>query len=273
MARSRHEGATSVLIRRILSALVLIPLAVVAVVLGGWWFAGAVLVLAAIVLFEWYRLTGAKALWAAGAALIAVWVAVSYHHSIGLASYMLVMGAIGSGFLCLVRGAEDRAAWAGAGLVYVSIPTMALIWLIEAPGGGLLVLWLLVVVWATDTGAFAAGRLIGGPKLAPAISPSKTWAGAAGGLVAAVAASLVMAGRLLPMELDQAATFAVIVSVFAQLGDLGQSWVKRRFKAKDSGTLIPGHGGLMDRVDGLVPAASVFALIAAFYPDLTGVAS
>jgi phosphatidate cytidylyltransferase len=269
-ARLPDEDAISVLMRRILSALVLIPLAVIAVLLGGWWFAGAVLVLAAIVLFEWYRLTGAKALWAASAALIAVWLSVAYHQSIGLAGYILVMGAIGSAFLCLVRGGEPQAGWAGAGLVYVCVPMIALLWLIGVSGGSLLVLWLLIVVWASDTGAFAVGRLIGGPKLAPAISPAKTWAGAVGGLLAAVAVSVVMAGRILPMDLAQAVTFAVIVGVTAQLGDLGQSWIKRRFKAKDSGMLIPGHGGVMDRVDGLVPAAAVFALIVAFCPGLAG---
>jgi phosphatidate cytidylyltransferase len=126
------------------------------------------------------------------------------------------------------------------------------------------------VVWASDTGAFAVGRMIGGPKLAPAISPAKTWAGVVGGLLAAVVVSVVMAGRILPMDLVQAVTFAVIVGVTAQLGDLGQSWIKRRFKAKDSGMLIPGHGGVMDRVDGLVPAAAVFALIVAFCPGFAG---
>jgi len=263
------EAARPVLIRRILSSLVLIPLSVVVVLVGGWWFAGAVLVASAVVLYEWYRLTAARALWAATAGLIAVWVAMAYHHSVWLSIYLLVMGAIGSAFLCLVRGGEGRAAWAGAGLVYVSLPMIALLGLMAGPGG-LWVLWLLVVVWATDTGAFVVGSLIGGAKLAPAISPNKTWAGAAGGLLAAVVASLVMARYVVSLDTGHAVTLAIALSVAAQLGDLGQSWIKRRFKAKDTGSLIPGHGGLMDRVDGMVAATVLFALIAAFYGDFAG---
>ena len=270
MVHLPDESAVSVLMQRILSALVLVPLAVIVVMLGGWWFAGAVLVSGAIVLFEWYRLTGAKALWAATAALIAVWVASGYHHSVALAAYVLIMGAIGSAFLCLVRGGEASAGWAAAGLAYVCVPMVALLWLMGTPSGNQLILWLLIVVWVTDTGAFVVGRLIGGPRLAPMISPGKTWAGAIGGLVVAVAASTIMAGRILPMNYEQAVVLAVLISCVVQFGDLGQSWIKRRFKSKDSGTLIPGHGGLMDRIDGLVPAAAVFALVAAFDPGLAG---
>jgi phosphatidate cytidylyltransferase len=270
MARAWAEDDASVLIRRILSALVLIPLVIAAVLLGGWWYAGAVLVPTAIVLYEWYRVTGAKALWAATAALIAVWVAMAYHHSIVLSLYLLIMGAIGSAFLCLVRGGEERAVWAGAGLVYVALPMMALLWLIDA-AGAYWVLWLFGVVWATDSGAFAVGRLVGGPKLAPSISPRKTWAGAFGGLAGAVIVSVVLAKWLLvSVDLGHAVTLAVAASVVAQFGDLFESWVKRRFDVKDTGGIIPGHGGLMDRVDGLIPAAVVLAVIFMAHPGLVG---
>jgi phosphatidate cytidylyltransferase len=114
---------------------------------------------------------------------------------------------------------------------------------------------LFAIVWATDTGAYFIGRLIGGPKLWPAISPKKTWAGAVGGLVAGAA---VGTGAAMAFGADfTVLTVAVtaVLSISAQAGDLFESWVKRRFGAKDSGRLVPGHGGLMDRVDGLASAA------------------
>jgi phosphatidate cytidylyltransferase len=126
----------------------------------------------------------------------------------------------------------------------------------DAALGLVAILWLFAVVWAGDTGAYFAGRLIGGPRLAPAVSPNKTWAGAIGGAVAGVAAGslvLVAAGfALRPMHL----VVALAVSVSAQIGDLAESALKRQFGVKDASTLIPGHGGLMDRVDGLLFAAT-----------------
>ena len=259
------------LIKRIISAAIMIPLAVACVLLGGWWFAGAALVVSAMVLYEWYSVTGAKALWAATAALVAIWVAAAYHGSVGLAAYLLIMGAIGSAFICLVRGSEELARWAGLGLIYVAVPMVALIWLINVPNGSWLVLWLVVVIWVTDSAAYATGRLVGGPKLAPTISPGKTWAGSAGGLIAAVVVAAVATRYMLAMETQSAIILAAVMSVVAQLGDLAESWVKRRFKKKDAGNLIPGHGGAMDRIDGLVTAAPVLAVIVAFSPGLAGV--
>jgi phosphatidate cytidylyltransferase len=123
------------------------------------------------------------------------------------------------------------------------------------------VLWLFAVVWAEDTGAYFAGRLIGGPKLAPRVSPNKTWSGAAGGVIAGVVAGsavVVLAGiTWRPTH----AAIALLVAVAAQLGDLLESGIKRRFGVKDASALIPGHGGLMDRVDGLLVAAAVAVAI------------
>lgn len=124
-------------------------------------------------------------------------------------------------------------------------------------------LFLLAVVWASDIGAYAAGRLLGGPKLAPAVSPSKTWSGAAGGLVAALLAGFGVAawqGALPPGP--PALLAAVLLGIASQAGDLLESWIKRRCQVKDSSGLIPGHGGLLDRVDGLLAAAPVAAALA-----------
>jgi phosphatidate cytidylyltransferase len=152
-----------------------------------------------------------------------------------------------------------------AGLFYVGIPTFALIWL-RARGsnteGLLYAFWALSLVWATDIGAYFAGRAIGGPKIAPSISPSKTWAGLGGGMVATIGLSYALYAYFdLPLMLVM---FSPILTIFAQAGDFFESWMKRRAGVKDSGTLLPGHGGVLDRLDGLVTSAPFAALIIAF---------
>ena len=158
----------------------------------------------------------------------------------------------------LVRG--WGAGWLVAGFVYALVPSLAVLWLREVPYLGLsLIVWVFVIVWSTDIGAFFAGRAIGGPKLAPSISPNKTVAGLVGGMVSAGLAGWAWAdfSGLLPVFLWLGAPLAAA----AQAGDLFESWLKRRANAKDSGTWLPGHGGLLDRVDGLVAVAPLTALI------------
>ncbi|WP_422794958.1 phosphatidate cytidylyltransferase [Sphingobium mellinum] len=151
------------------------------------------------------------------------------------------------------------------GVPYICLPVMALLFLREQPPGSfglLLAFWALSLVWATDIGAYFAGRAIGGPKLAPRISPSKTWAGLAGGVLAALVLGFLLhrvAG--LPIQLAAASG---LLAVAAQLGDLLESHMKRRAGVKDSGTLLPGHGGVMDRLDGVVAAAPLAALLYLF---------
>jgi phosphatidate cytidylyltransferase len=142
---------------------------------------------------------------------------------------------------------------------YVAIPAVLLLF-VHAAGARETVFWLLAVVWGTDIGAYAFGRLIGGPKLAPKISPKKTWAGATGGLICGVAAA---AGLVFALNLPLSGAMlgvAALTSVATQSGDLLESALKRWYDVKDSGTLIPGHGGVMDRFDGLWAAAPVAAL-------------
>lgn len=161
------------------------------------------------------------------------------------------------------------------GVLYCGLPVLALTLIRRqhAPGvpdqhwGLVWAAWAMALVWATDIGAYAAGRAIGGPKLAPAISPGKTWAGLAGGVaLASLFGAAMHRGYGLPLRLT-AATPAL--AVLAQAGDLYESWLKRRAGVKDSGSLLPGHGGIMDRLDGLVPVAPVAALLVVlprFYP-------
>jgi phosphatidate cytidylyltransferase len=144
--------------------------------------------------------------------------------------------------------------WYLAGFAYALIAAVALLWVRErADHGADLLLWVFIVVWATDIGAYAVGRAIGGPKLAPAISPGKTWAGLYGG----VAAATLLAGGWalftgLPLVI---LLLAPLFAVAAQGGDLFESWMKRRAGVKDSGRWLPGHGGVFDRLDGLLPVA------------------
>lgn len=149
-------------------------------------------------------------------------------------------------------------------VLYVALPAVSLLY-VMAEGGSRSIFWLLAVVWATDIGAYAFGRMIGGPKLAPSISPNKTWAGAIGGLVSAV----LISAALLAWGYGQGLSASLLIlaaglSAVSQAGDLFESALKRRYQVKDSGAIIPGHGGVMDRFDGLwaaAPPAAVFCLV------------
>jgi phosphatidate cytidylyltransferase len=152
------------------------------------------------------------------------------------------------------------------GMAYVGLGWAALLVLRQGPGGMGLILFIMLVVWANDIGAYLAGRLFGGPRMAPKLSPGKTWSGAAGGLALGVAAGLAVVvllnrGSAPHPALPAAALQAVTLALVAQAGDLLESAMKRRFGKKDSGSLIPGHGGLLDRVDGLLAAASAAMLL------------
>lgn len=169
----------------------------------------------------------------------------------------LVLGLIaGAGFFATIVTRNPRL---GIGIAYVSIPALALVYLRGAGEGLLLTLWVLATVWTTDIGAYAAGRTIGGPKLAPSVSPNKTWAGLIGGVVSALALGLALhAWAGLPLQLALASP---ILAVIAQIGDLYESALKRQAGVKDSGNLLPGHGGVLDRLDGLVPVAPAAAML------------
>lgn len=165
---------------------------------------------------------------------------------------------IGGAFFIATIDRSFKLAW---GVFYCALPVMALLYLRAQDNGLLLAFWTMATVWATDIGAYFAGRGIGGPKIAPAISPSKTWAGLAGGMTAAMGFAMIMHGQFgLPFILVLASAPLAMV---AQIGDFLESWMKRQAGVKDSGTLIPGHGGILDRVDGLVPVAPAVALLVA----------
>ena len=158
----------------------------------------------------------------------------------------------------------NRIGWQIFGGLYIGLPCLALLSLRADPVHGRETLfWLLAVVWVADTGAYAFGRLIGGPKLAPVVSPNKTWAGLAGGICMAAIIGVASALILDHEAVLTLAGWSALIGAVSQAGDLVESWVKRHFEVKDTGSIIPGHGGLLDRVDGLLVAALGVAIIGA----------
>jgi phosphatidate cytidylyltransferase len=263
-AEPAARAGRSELRTRVISAAVLAPVALAAIVLGGLFFGAFVALVAAISLWEWVSISRATEppAFAAGAVaiLVAGLLAVSF---IGEAWPALAI--LGAAALALLAGARSRAArWIGLGLLYAGIPAAALILLRAAePHGWVGVLYVLLIVWATDTGAFFGGRAIGGPKLWPRVSPKKTWSGAISGLAAATVAGALTAWLSGVGGIATGMLLAAPLSIAAQAGDLLESGVKRHFGVKDSGRIIPGHGGVLDRVDGVLTAAALAWLIAA----------
>lgn len=181
--------------------------------------------------------------------------------------YFEILIVVAAGFMAwewnrVCASAVNRLLWRGGGVLYIAAPCLSLVWLRGDPVAGReTVLWVFILVWAADIGAYAFGRMIGGPRLAPAISPKKTWAGFIGGVSCAGVTGAVAAGMLGKESLVPLAVVSLVLGAVSQGGDLLESWVKRRFKVKDTGNIIPGHGGVLDRVDGLLAAAVATVLI------------
>lgn len=244
------------IVPRIVSSIVLIAIAVVAAWVGGLVAALVVGAIAAVVHAEWAGVTEGSS----GPALIftAGIVAALLVFGLGYATIALALCAI----LLAAAAIVGPRPWRPLGVLYAAVLGFSLLILRASPDFGIAAIAIVVAVTAaTDIGAFVAGRAIGGPKLWPAVSPNKTWAGAIGGLLAGIAVGAMTAGLLgIGFNIELVAIF-VILSVSSQCGDLFESHIKRRFGAKDSGRLVPGHGGMMDRVDGLVFASAIAVLI------------
>lgn len=242
------------LLTRTISAAVLAPLVLLAIYAGGLWFIGLMVLSAGLMGWEWARLCGLGNLSVGAilaiAALGGLPLAFAFAAPL-LPALVLLLGTLAA---ALATGFSERrqVPWIAAGTLYIGLACLALLWLRSVPAEGRnLVFWLLAVVWATDIGGYFAGRGIGGPRLAPAISPKKTWAGFIGGTLAAALVGVLAAG-LLGSDATLLVVGGMVLAVVAQAGDLLESWCKRRFGVKDSGHIIPGHGGILDRVDGLL---------------------
>lgn len=250
--------------------MVLGPTALACIWLGAepWTFLIAVAV--AVLAWEWVHLCGLRTRVLPGmavpvAVLAAGILAVEEHVRASLVA-LLIGWALTWWTAARMRGAGQpgqSAGWLAAGVLYIGLAGIALIELRhDNYAGRVNVIFLFLVVWASDIGAYMAGRAFGGPKLAPAVSPNKTWSGAAGGLASAILVGVAAAAALYPGGASRAAAVAAMLGVMAQAGDLLESWIKRRFDVKDTSSLIPGHGGLLDRLDGVMAAAPVAALLA-----------
>lgn len=255
---------------RILSALVLAPVALAAAWAGGWYFAALLAAAALVMAQELTRLLyvtsgadhGGPPGAAAGLSLAALLVIV-------LATAGLPGTALAAAGAALAFALANRS-WRGLDLSpalfaypYLLLPLIALVWLRADPQFGLIVVfWLLATVWAIDICAYFVGRFVGGPKLAPRISPKKTWAGLIGGMAGAVAVGIGTALWVGTGSIVLLALVGILMTVLEQAGDFIESALKRRAGVKDSGTLIPGHGGILDRVDGLVAVALGAAVLA-----------
>ena len=259
------EGRSAEVLARILSAIGLAALLSGCLYLGWPFFHLLILAAAGLMAREWARVCGRGRTGSGGFALIVVCVIVVALASFAMtseASLVLILGAPAVGLAARTERPSD-AVWLGAGVLYVGGAAWATVALFDLFRDGMwAVAWIFAVVALTDIGAFLVGRMAGGPQLAPRLSPKKTWSGFFGGLACAALAGLAFA-----LVADrQAAGFhiaaALVVSLVAQAGDLFESLFKRRFGAKDSGRLIPGHGGLLDRVDGVVPAMILAAGLA-----------
>lgn len=263
-ARIMDNWLTSNLFQRIASAVAAAPIAIFAVWQGGWVFTLFLTAGAALMLWEWHRLWAraqGRQIWQVTVAPVLLGLA-----AVGagwlLTALVLFMTAMWLGWIYVSRHQLSKM-WVESGIVYVALPCAALIFLRNAETVGLwLVAYVFFVTWATDIGAYASGRTIGGPKIAPKISPNKTWAGLIGGVVAAAILSALMQDKVMAGDHSWVLVpIGAMLAVVAQVGDFFESWVKRRFGVKDSGRFLPGHGGILDRVDGIIPVATVLALL------------
>ena len=254
------ETASSDLSTRFAAGVVMIAVACAAIWYGGWPFRILVSAVAVVMMIEWgdmHRVSRTLS-YAAGALLVVLLLGVAqWLYPVDEIDYAITAGSFGpawTGFalalaMAVLAGLASRRFAMGGGFLYVAIPSFALLvldWLTFE-----LVFWAMAVTWATDIFAYFAGRSIGGPKLAPRISPKKTWAGLGGGVIGAAAFGAIVA-RLFDLD----APFPYVgglMAIVAQVGDLYESWLKRRAGIKDSGSILPGHGGVLDRVDGLLP--------------------
>jgi phosphatidate cytidylyltransferase len=272
------EQGTRNLLMRIAAALVLAPLAIAAAYAGGWFWT-ALVTAAAIGLFvEWLTVIhveherlamvcGPVALAIAGVLLGLGWIDVSWL-------------ALALGLLAVVLLSRQARRWTASGFCYAAAALMASVLVRhDAQMGFVALLFVLAVVWASDIGGYFAGRGIGGPKLWPRVSPKKTWAGAIGGFMASLAVALLVAifdphqgDPLLALRTGPLLVLAAVLSIAAQFGDLFESAVKRRFGVKDSSHLIPGHGGLMDRLDGFIAAIVLAAILGVLRGGADGIA-
>lgn len=251
-APAKFEG----LLQRVRSALILLPFVIAPVVFGGWSFTLLLALAGFLMAREWANLLAApsdngRILGLAVVAILAFGLWAGADNAVAL---IIVLSLVAAAF-ALAKGL--RLGPLVGGLYYVALPLVVAQYLREDALGEFIIGYILLSVWAVDIFAMFTGKIIGGPKLAPVISPKKTWAGLIGGMVGAALAAVlsfltVVGFGFGQMQFTSLVLFAPLLAIVAQAADLFESAIKRRFDVKDSGAIIPGHGGLLDRVDGLI---------------------
>ena len=263
MSADQPAKGMSELMLRTLVGVALIAAAAIALILGGIVFWLLAVVVALLMMAEWSDLFAAppqmKRL-----AQFSLSVPLAIMCPLVAGPGFLALGLlVGAAFFIVIVSQRPPLA---IGTLYAGLPALSLVLIRHQHEGILYAFWAMALVWVTDIGAYFAGRAIGGPKLAPAISPNKTWAGLIGGVVLAALFGVAMHYAYgLAVRLTLASP---LLAVLAQGGDLYESWLKRRAGVKDSGNLLPGHGGVLDRLDGLVPVAPVAAVLVVVVPKL-----
>ncbi|WP_273790668.1 MULTISPECIES: phosphatidate cytidylyltransferase [unclassified Bartonella] len=258
------------LVYRILTAFVFGVIALYLTWLGGNFFFLFVWCIGGFVLYEWMSITKEK--WCVLQKILA---SIFYL----IFGFFLVLSVSAPLIFCvlIVLAAVlaiisiKKSGWVFCGFLYASFPVVALCFLRDHEMLGFqVVIFLFTIVWGTDIGGYFIGRALGGPKLAPQFSPNKTWSGALGGTFVGVFGGIWVAFGFFDINLASffVPLLTLVLSIVSQLSDLGQSWLKRRFSVKDSSSLLPGHGGFMDRIDGLVGAAFLLYLIGSFMSDM-----
>jgi phosphatidate cytidylyltransferase len=255
---------------RVISGLVMALAAIVSEIAGGWWFALFWIAVFAAVVIEWQKIIAPKSdiRLVAVAALAVIASGLMFQAGFPLIAF----APLGIGAILVGSMAKEQKLHATLGLAYAGLPLLSVIWLRSAePNGMVVVAWVFGIVWSADVAAYFTGRALGGPKLWPSVSPKKTWSGFIGGtLGGALVASFVLWAFSVPVGWALL-LLAGCLAVLSAGGDLYESALKRRFGVKDSSALIPGHGGLMDRVDGFIAVvigAAVFALLRGGDPGL-----
>lgn len=252
------------LLLRTAATLVLAPITLALVWFGGQPLSALIAFLCILLVFEWVRIVDRAEFTRTFyililTAILALFLAAEGYYFYGYLS-AIVGGSIGAFF---ARRAGERARWSWLGAVYLICPCLALIWIRALPGQGLyLTMILLTAVWANDIGAYVIGKTVGGARLVPRISPGKTWAGTIGGVVVAAVMCAVLGavGLLGPQSSVELAFVGVALAIVSTVGDITESAWKRNFGIKDSGGYIPGHGGVLDRLDGMIFATVAMAL-------------
>ncbi|MGB6438189.1 MAG: phosphatidate cytidylyltransferase [Methyloceanibacter sp.] len=262
-ADPRAQPHKSEMLTRLVSAIVMAALALGSALVSVWTFVALVIAAGVTVSWEWGRLVrkagfdAIAGIQSAAVASVAVAVALSRP---GLALIAAIVALVGTGLLAV---SSLTVGWSLLGIAYSVLSTWSMVWLRSDPTlGATALLYLLLVAWTTDTASYGGGRLVGGPKLAPSISPRKTWSGLLAGILAPALVGYAFALFLQDTSAWRLTLVSIVIAAACQAGDLGESAVKRRFGIKDMSNLIPGHGGLLDRIDGLLIAAIAAALIA-----------